>query len=195
MSGIGIVSSLVISTALLSANPKPIEVGTPLPTSKPMAQAQGGELSLADVKADVLVLIVTCNECPVARSYEARFVEFAKKHAAAGSKTMVVAINPYQSAGDTLDDMKARVAEAGFPFPYVQDKGQELTKALGAMKTPHLFVFDKARKLAYHGAFDDNWADATAVKKVYLEEVVTAILEGKPTIAPTKPEGCSIHND
>jgi hypothetical protein len=195
MSGIEFVSGLVVGLALWAANPKPIDVGTPLPSSKPMAQAQGGELSLADAKADVLVLIVTCNECPVARSYEARFVDFAKKHAGAGSKTMVVAINPYQSAGDTLDDMKARVAEAGIPFPYVQDKGQELTMALGAMKTPHLFVFDKSRKLAYHGAFDDNWADATAVKRVYLEEVVTALLEGKSAIAPTKPEGCSIHKD
>ena len=195
MMGIEVVSSLVMSAALLTANPKPIDVGAPLPVSKPMLQAQGGEIALAEAKADVLVLIVTCNECPVARSYESRFVEFAKKHAAPDSKTMVVAVNPYQSAGDTLDDMKARVAEVGFPFPYVQDKGQELTKALGAMKTPHLFVFDKSRKLAYHGAFDDNWADATAVKRVYLEEVVTALLEGKPAIAPTKPEGCSIHND
>jgi hypothetical protein len=194
MNMIGMLGSVVL-LGMISAPPKPIEVGSALPASQSMAKAGGGELSLGDVSSDVLVLIVTCNECPVARSYESRFVEFAKKHAGAESKTTVVAINPYTTAGDTLEEMAARVKEAGLPFAYVQDKGQALTKSLGALKTPHLFVFGRDRKLVYHGAFDDNWADPTAVKRNYLEEVVVALIAGKEVIAPTKPEGCSIHND
>ncbi|MBY0587121.1 redoxin domain-containing protein [bacterium] len=190
-SGMGI----VLGSWLLSASAKPMEVGAELPAAKPMPQAQGGEVSLGELKADVLVLIVTCNECPVARAYESRFVEFAKSQTSQKGNVALVAINPYDRTGDTLEEMKVRVAEAGIPFPYVQDKGQELTKALGATKTPHVFVFDKNRKLAYHGAFDDNWADPTGVKKQYLVDVVTSLQAGKSVIPPTKPEGCSIHLD
>jgi thiol-disulfide isomerase/thioredoxin len=189
----GWVLSCLVGVSMLAANPKPMEIGAALPASAAMPAAAGGELKLSEVKAPVLVLIVTCNECPVARSYEPRFVEFAKKHAGPDGKVAVIAINPYDREGDTLRDMEQRVGEVGIPFPYVQDAKQELTKSLGATKTPHVFVFDKDRKLAYHGAFDDNWADPTGVKRQYLVEVVESLQAGKEVIAPTKPEGCSIH--
>jgi len=172
-----------------------IAIGDSIPAFENLPAASGKEISLKDFPQEVLVVVVTCNECPVARAYEERFVDFVKAHCGPDKKVAFLAINPYDREGDTLADMKTRVAESKLPFEYAQDKDHLFTKKLGAEKTPHVFVFDKDRKLVYKGAFDDSWGDPSTVKKHYLADVVDALLHGKKVPAVTKPEGCPIHID
>ena len=174
---------------------KAIQLGEKIPAFKNLPTATGKKISLNDFTQDVLVVVVTCNECPVAQAYEPRFVEFAKSHSGPGAKVALLAVNPYDREGDSLEDMKKRAEASALPFEYAQDKDHQLTLQLGAEKTPHVFVFNKDRNLVYKGAFDDSWADPEAVKRHYLVEVVTAMLSGKPVPPVTKPEGCPIHID
>lgn len=174
---------------------QPIAVGDSIPIFEKLPSASGKEISLKDFPQEVLVVVVTCNECPVARAYEQRFVDFAKTRCGPDGKVAFLAVNPYDREGDTLADMKKRVEESKLPFEYVQDKDHLFTKKLGAEKTPHVFVFDKDRKLVYKGAFDDSWLDPSTVKKHYLADVVDAVLSGKKVPTVTKPEGCPIHID
>ena len=47
------------------------------------------------------------------------------------------------------------------------------------MCTPDLYVFDRDRRLAYHGRLDDSPRDASKVKRRELREAVDALLAGK----------------
>lgn len=185
-----LLSSLAATMIATCAMAAP-ELGTPAANFKDLDAADGKKYSLSDFKQDVLVIAVTCNHCPVAQSYQDRFIEFAKKHTKDG-KVAFIALNVNTMEEDALPEMKNRAKEAGFNFPYLYDPSQESAKAIGASKTPELFVFDKDRKLVYTGQFDDSWSDPTAVKSHFVEEAVDALLSGKEPPKSTKAQGCGI---
>src|SRR5262245_11656982 len=71
---------------------KKIAIGDPAPNFMGLPGVDGKSHSLSDYKdKDVLVLVITCNHCPVAVAYEDRIIDFAKKHV--GPKVGLVAIN------------------------------------------------------------------------------------------------------
>jgi peroxiredoxin len=93
---------------------------------------------------------------------------------------------------DKLEKMKERAAEKKFSFPYLYDPSQAIGLAYGAKVTPHVFVLDQQRKIAYVGAVDDN-VKATEAKTHYLRDALDALLAGKqPPNTETKPVGCVI---
>ena len=88
--------------------------------------------------------------------------------------------------------MKARAEEKGFNFPYIYDESQESARKYGATCTPHVFLLDKSRTVAYMGAIDDSM-DTSKVTKHHLRDAIDAVLTGKtPEVAETKQVGCSI---
>jgi peroxiredoxin len=146
--------------------------------------------SLGDYRAAKAVVVVfTCNHCPVAKMYEDRLIELAKKHE---KDVQVVAISVSRSAADGLDKMKNRASEKGFPFPYLYDETQKSARRYGATATPHFFLLDGDRKIAYMGAFDDNF-EPDKVEKHYLADAVKAVLAGKtPRVRESLQRGCAI---
>ena len=52
--------------------------------------------------------------------------------------------------------MRRAPSDEGFNFDYLHDEDQSLARALGSERTPEVFVFDRDRRLVYHGAIDDN---------------------------------------
>ena len=55
-----------------------------------------------------------------------------------------------------------------------------------------MFVFDRDRRLVYHGAIDDN-RDNTAVSRHYLRDALDALLAGVPVpVAETPSVGCTV---
>lgn len=167
-----------------------LEVGTKAPEFKGLAGVDGKDYSLAEMKdAKVVVVCFTCNRCPVAVAYEDRFVEFSKQYAAKGVK--FVAINANKRTED-LAVMKTRAEEKGFNFPYVFDPSGKSATEFGARVTPHLFVLDQDRKVAYVGAFDD---DQEKPSKKYVIDAVDALLAGKKIdTTKTRAVGCGIAN-
>ena len=89
--------------------------------------------------------------------------------------------------------MKKRAKEKKFPFPYLRDDLQQVARAYGAVCTPHLFVLDSRRKLAYEGRIDDNWKNPAEVKSQDLRNAIEDLLAGKSVrVTNTNPMGCSI---
>jgi peroxiredoxin len=177
---------------------KVLKPGDPAPSFNNLPSADGKKVSLADFKdKDVVVLVVTCNHCPVAQAYQDRIIDLTRKYADKG--VAVVAINctdPAEAEGqDTLEKMTERAREKHFNFPYLQDASGKVGKALGASVTPEFFVLNKERKVVYLGAFDnangkDGFHKATTN---YLEPAVKAALEGKmPEINETAGHGCGV---
>lgn len=154
----------------------------------------GKKHSLADMKSkDVVVVVFTCNRCPIAQAYDKRLVKFAADYAK--RKVGVVAISVSLEKGDGPAEMKTRAKQAGYTFPFIYDPTQKAGRVFGAKSTPHVFVLNKDRKIVYQGAFDDNMF-AESVKTKYVNEVVEALLAQK-TVPHTKSRtvGCSISYD
>src|SRR5262249_49015213 len=141
--------------------------------------------ALTDLKdKDVVVLCITCNHCPVAVAYEDRIIAFSKQYCGADSKVAFVAINVNNNDADKLPRMKERAQEKGFRFAYLYDPSQKIGRELGASVTPEFFVLNKARKVVYMGAMDDEM-NPEKVKHRYLEDAVKAVLKGE---APAQAE-------
>ena len=59
--------------------------------------------------------------------------------------------------------------------------------------TPHVFVLDRERRIAYMGKIDDQLADESKVTESFLRSAVDALLAGKaPEVAETRQIGCAI---
>lgn len=169
-----------------------LEVGAKAPDFKGLPGTDGKEYGLSDMKdAKVVVVCFTCNQCPMSVNYEDRFVEFSKKYADKGVKFIAINANKANES-ETLEAMKTRAEEKGFNFPYVYDESGKSASDYGAKVTPHLFVLDGKRTVAYIGSFDDKAKGAT---KHYVADAVDAVLAGKtPEVTSNKAFGCGIRN-
>ena len=151
--------------------------------------------------AKVLVVIFTCNHCPTAQAYEGRIARLQADYHDKG--VAVVAISPnnpaavrldelgYTDLGDSFEDMKLRAKDHNYTYPYLYDgETQATAKAFGVLATPHVYIFDAARKLRYVGRFDDG--EVKAVKSHDAKNAVEALLADKPVpVATTRVFGCS----
>lgn len=159
-----------------------------------LKNVDGKLVSLADNKsAKGYIVVFTCNTCPYAKAYESRIVSLNEKYARDGYP--VVAINPNDPAvapGDSYAAMQTKK----YSFPYLQDETQQVAKAYGATRTPHLYVLTRKGEdfvVSYIGAIDDNSEDPKQVKTKYVENALAEILAGKPVSnSATKAIGCTI---
>jgi peroxiredoxin len=150
----------------------------------------------------VLVVVFTCNHCPIAQMYERRieklYEEYEKRGVAVvaiqGNDPKALTIDELDSSdmSDTLEEMKARFAWKHLHYPYLYDgETQSVTRAYGPQATPHVFVFDKNRRLQYEGRFDDNYR-VEKVKSEDARNAIDALLAGKPVpVTHTGAFGCS----
>jgi peroxiredoxin len=143
--------------------------------------------------ADILVLVQSCNHCPYVQAWEGRMKAIQADYGDRGVR--LVALNSNDSdryPEDSFEEMRHRAEQQGFNFDYLHDADQAVVRALGAERTPEVFVFDRDRRLAYHGAIDDS-RDERAVGSHYLRDALDAVLDGRePAVADTPPSGCTV---
>lgn len=153
--------------------------------------------------ADILVIIFTANHCPTAQAYEGRIIKMVNDYKDKGVAIVGISSNNpdalrldeygYTDIGDSFEDMKQRAKDMKYNFPYLYDGDlQEAAKAYGAIATPHVFIFDKERKLRYVGRIDDG-ENIKKVKNHDTRNAIDALLAGKKVpVEKTKSFGCSI---
>ena len=155
----------------------------------------GRVYSLADFKdAKLLIVVFSCNHCPYVLGSEDRLKQLVSDYAPKGVK--LIAINSNETEHhptDSFAHMKTHAAEQGLNWPHVRDESQQVARAYGALRTPHYYVFDAARKLRYTGRMDDNPRDPRKAKTRELRDALDALLTGKaPTVPLTNPIGCNV---
>jgi len=200
---IKIVSALVLVLAVsaFTLNKTDVDGGYKvgdIATDFKLKNIDGSMVSLADFnKAKGFIVVFTCNTCPYAVAYEDRVEALNKKYADQGYP--VIAIMPNNTKvkpGDNFEAMQARAKAKGFTFPYLMDEGQKIYPQYGATKTPHVYILQRTKKgneVMYIGAIDDNYQDASAVNKKYVENAVNALISGKDIEEKeTRAIGCSI---
>lgn len=171
-----------------------LRIGEKAPDFRDLVGTDGKKYSLASFEdVPTLVLIVSCNHCPYAQAYEDRMIAIQRDYLDRGVSFVAVNSNYDKDyPEDSYESMVKRAKEKGFNFPYIRDEDQSLARALSAICTPETFVFDKERKLVYHGRIDDN-RDPSKVTTHDLKSALDAITAGKkPAVAETRPFGCSI---
>jgi peroxiredoxin len=173
-----------------------LNIGDPAPQWSGLEGVDGQRHALADLAdKQVVVVVFTCNSCPVATDYEDRIIALAKKYAVPQGKVGLVAINVNKVAEDRLPRMKERAEAKEFNFPYLYDETQKIGKAFGAAFTPEFFVLNKKRQVVYMGAMDDS-SNAASVKKNYLEPAIEAALaDRQPETAEAPAIGCRVRYD
>ncbi|MBX9789414.1 MAG: thioredoxin family protein [Pirellulales bacterium] len=194
------VSSIWFYTALVTASLATagqyndvLNIGDPAPSWSKLPGVDGRDHSLADLAdKQVVVVVFTCNSCPIAIDYEDRIIAIAKEFAGPDGKAALVAINVNRIKEDSLERMKERAEKKGFPFPYLYDESQQIARAYGANFTPEFFVLDRDRKIVYMGGMDDN-SNPDMVTVTYLKPAIEATLAGnKPATTETVARGCRV---
>lgn len=159
---------------------------------------EGTTVSMANHQdAKGFLVIFSCNTCPYVVAYEDRMIELHNTYAPKGFP--VIAINPNddkRSSGDSFENMKKRAKSKNFPFVYAYDESQKITKAYGATNTPQVYLVEKEGNdfiVKYIGAIDNNYQDASAVTKKYVEDALESVLTGHGVKEErTKAVGCTI---
>jgi peroxiredoxin len=150
----------------------------------------------------VLVVVFTCNHCPIAQMYEQRIQKLASDYKSKGVAVVAVQPNDPQAIrideldssdiSDTLAEMKIRVQYKHLSYPYLYDgETQQVTRAYGPQATPHVFVFDQQRKLRYEGRMDNSYR-TELVKTQDARNAIDALLAHKEVaVTHTGVFGCS----
>jgi peroxiredoxin len=150
----------------------------------------------------ILVVVFTCNHCPIAQMYEKRIQQLATDYkdkgvavvAIQGNDPQAIRIDELDSSdlSDTLPEMKIRVQYKHLTYPYLYDGDtQKVTRAYGPQATPHAFIFDQQRHLRYEGRIDNSYR-TELVKTQDARNAIDALLAHKEVaVKHTGVFGCS----
>ncbi|MBI1940440.1 MAG: redoxin domain-containing protein [Acidobacteria bacterium] len=145
-------------------------------------------------KAAVFLFVAT--DCPISNRYapEVRrlYEEFASRH--------VTFWLVYADGKESAEGVRRHLQEFQYPLGVVRDPEHRLVKMTGARVTPEAVVFvpgDSGPRMVYRGRIDDRYVEFGKTRPAPtthdLEEVLKAIVEGKPlTLQTTRAIGCLI---
>jgi peroxiredoxin len=179
-----------------------LALGSPAPDFD-LPGIDGKNHKLSDYAASpILVVVFTCNHCPIAQMYETRIAQLDTDYHDRG--VAVVAIQPNapeairideldsSDTSDSLEEMKVRADYKHLPYPYLYDgETQAVTRAFGPQATPHVFVFDQERRLRYEGHMDNSYR-VELVKSQDARAAIEALLAHRDVaVKHTGVFGCS----
>ncbi|MEZ5278075.1 MAG: thioredoxin family protein [Opitutaceae bacterium] len=173
----------------------------PLGASAPdfrLPATDGKTYSLDDFNdARVLVLFFTCNHCPYVTGSDEVTRQTAERFAGQGVQFVGINSNSVKTyAEDSFDHMVERMKSHQFPWIYLHDKSQDVARAYGALRTPHFYVFDAARRLVYTGRAVDSPRNTERMTTNDLADALEDHLAGRPIRKPlTNPIGCNVKWD
>jgi len=158
----------------------------------------GIRYKLNDFKSSkLLVIFFTCNHCPYVIGSDEDTRELADKYIPHGVEFVGInsnSANTYEE--DDYDHMVSRMEENDFPWVYLYDESQNVAMAYGALRTPHFYLFNQARKLIYTGRAVDNPRNTSKLAVRDLERAIEEYLSGKEISVPvTNPIGCNVKWD
>jgi thiol-disulfide isomerase/thioredoxin len=171
-------------------------LGTSMPEFALTDVVSGGLVNtkLLETRNGILVMFI-CNHCPFVIHIRQRLLTVA--HEALDLGVNVVAINSNSAVThpqDGPDKMRVLAESGGWRFPFVFDDTQDIAKVFRAACTPDIYLFDRNRKLAYRGQFDDSRpSNDKPVTGADLRAAIEAVAKGLPVSMDQKPSiGCSI---
>jgi thioredoxin-related protein len=186
----------VVAITFIASINGPLPIGAPIPNPDvKMKDISGKEVSFKDAqKKNGLLVMFSCNTCPVVKRYQSRSNEVCKY--AMDKEVGVILLNPneaYRNNGDSYEDSKEYGKANGYSWFYVMDENSAMADAFGANRTPECFLFNSEGKLVYHGAIDDNSGSPEEVTRKHAIVAIDEMVAGKEiTQKETRSVGCTI---
>ena len=187
---------MLLNTSLFAQKYPTLNIGQKMP----MQEAEIFDISdesmtlNENLKSNGILVVFTSNSCPFVVMWEDRYKLLEEK--CMNSSLGMVYINSNQAkrdGDDSVEEMRKHSKKMGYTIPYLIDENSKLANAFGAKTTPHIFLFDKGKKLVYKGAIDDNYKSINDVTKNYLLDALEEVSNQKSvSINDTKAVGCSI---
>jgi thiol-disulfide isomerase/thioredoxin len=132
------------------------------------------------------VVVFLSTECPCSKSHVPLLGRLARDF------TDFKFIAVHSNVNEAEANAQTFFSENPLGFSVIQDSQARLANAFGAVKTPHVYVFDEAGSIVYRGGATDC-AFAPDAKKQYLKDALEALRLGKkPAVNQTKTLGCYI---
>ena len=148
-------------------------------------------LSKTDARATVFVFLRS--DCPISNRYAPEVRRLAQQFAPSGITFWLV----YPDPDESIETIRRHLKEYDYRLPALRDANQTLTRKAGVLVTPEAAVFSSGSQLVYRGRIDDRFIDFGKARPAPttrdLEEVLEAIIAGKPVVSrTTSAVGCSI---
>ena len=159
-----------------------------------LTDTEGAEHAVPAAEAPpATVLLQTCNHCPYVIAWNPRLRAVAEEYGPRGVRFLALSSNDAERyPADAPERMAQFVREQDWPIPYAYDESQHVARALGAERTPHVFVLDGEQRLVYRGAPDADHEDPSQ-NAAWLRAALDAVLQqDEVERAETPARGCSI---
>ena len=149
--------------------------------------------SINDFNSKTLLIIFICNHCPFVK---ARITDIIDLQSSFNKEDLqIVGINSndpnYEEEG--FENMKKFSNEYNLNFPYLIDETQEIAKTYGAVCTPDPYLFDKEKRLVFHGKINDASSPDSKPTRDIMKENIQNVLKDEKILKDFDPSiGCSI---
>ena len=193
------VLGVVLSAALAVPAFAAPSLGQPAPAFQAV-DAAGRTRSLSEFAGKTVVLEWTNDGCPyVQKHYGSGNMQSLQKRATADGVVWLTIVSSAPGMQGYLTPAQARAWKAkakAASTDLLLDPQGRIGRAYEAKATPHMFVIDKAGKVAYMGGIDDRpYADPASLKgaRNYVAEALADLKAGRRVaVAVSQPYGCSI---
>jgi len=194
-----VLAAIAIATTVAAPAFAAPTLGQPAPAFQAL-DAAGRTRSLSEFRGKTVVLEWTNNGCPyVQKHYNSGNMQSLQRQAAKDGVVWLTVISSAPGMQGYLTGPQARQwkgeVKAASADVLLDPKGT-VGRAYEAKSTPHMFIVDKAGKLAYMGGIDDRpYSDPDSLKGAtnYVEAALADIKAGRAVAQPaTKPYGCSV---
>ena len=193
--------SAVVVLAVVATNAHAAEKATRLGrqvTEFSLRDSDSREHKLADYADKQFVVLAFLGvECPLAKFYAPRLNKLAEQYAARGVAFLAVDSNQQ----DSIAEMQAYARAQALKIPFMKDPGNRLADAVGAQRTPEVFVLDRTGRVQYAGRIDDQYGFQAGGVAYQLREprrqdlaaALDELLDSKPvSVAEVAAQGCLI---
>ncbi len=176
----------------MKTQPDPLPIGADAPPFD-LPAADGRRHRLQDFGAELFVYVQACNHCPYVVANVERLTRLARDYRGSVDVVFVNSNDAETHPTDDVEAMRAFARDHDLPFPYLRDSDQSVAQAYRTQRTPEVLVFDRERRLRYHGRIDDSPKDPDAVTQNTLRNALDAILAGRSVVeAETFAMGCTV---
>jgi len=130
--------------------------------------------------AQVLLVAFLCNTCPHVKHVAGALAALARDLDPQGLRALAVNSDGTGADDEAPSAVAAEALRRGYVFPYLIDQTQAVARAYKATSTPDFYLFDRHRRLAYHGRFDETcFGGGRAAHGGELRRAIEALLKGR----------------
>ena len=148
---------------------------------------QGQLHKLSDQRGKIVIINFWSADCPHSERTDQHIVALLEKW-----KRRVVLLSIAANRNEPLSMVVEAANGRHIPIVLV-DSDQTVVDLYEAVATPHVFVLDPEGVLRYRGAVDNLTFRRGQATRLYLQEAVEALLEGRlPELSETPAYGCAL---